>query len=158
MITLGVLTVALIATNSLLYIAELSLFADLFYYVLGILAALGLRKNHPELKRSYKAPLIMIGAPICALIYLYMMTELSNEAFYTGVIWCLLGIAIYWCCSKYYGSGTSFKLEEKESGVDETPSPEEKRAMDRKYYVWWFIVGALSIIATLLYLVPYLAR
>lgn len=61
-ITLGVLTVALIATNSLLYIAELSLFADLFYYVLGILAALGLRKNHPELKRSYKAPLIMIGA------------------------------------------------------------------------------------------------
>ena len=52
MITLGVLTVALIATNSLLYIAELSLFADLFYYVLGILAALGLRKNHPELKRS----------------------------------------------------------------------------------------------------------
>ena len=72
----GVLTVALIATNSLLYIAELSLFADLFYYVLGILAALGLRKNHPELKRSYKAPLIMIGAPISALIYLYMMTEL----------------------------------------------------------------------------------
>ena len=100
----------------------------------------------------------MIGAPISALIYLYMMTELSNEAFYTGVIWCLLGIAIYWCCSKYYGSGTSFKLEEKESGVDETPSPEEKRAMDREYHVWWFIVGALSIIATLLYLVPYLAR
>ena len=63
-----------------------------FYYVLGILAALGLRKNHPELKRSYKAPLIMIGAPISALIYLYMMTELSNEAFYTGVIWCLLGM------------------------------------------------------------------
>ena len=42
-ITLGVLTVALIATNSLLYIAELSLFADLFYYVLGILAAWGFR-------------------------------------------------------------------------------------------------------------------
>ena len=67
-ITLGVLTVALIATNSLLYIAELSLFADLFYYVLGILAAWGLRKKHPELKRSYKAPLIMVGAPVSALI------------------------------------------------------------------------------------------
>lgn len=125
---------------------------------LEIFSTLISKKSNPELKRSYKAPLIMIGAPISALIYLYMMTELSNEAFYTGVIWCLLGIAIYWCCSKYYGSGTSFKLEEKESGVDETPSPEEKRAMDREYYVWWFIVGALSIIATLLYLVPYLAR
>ena len=54
-------------------------------------AAWGLRKKHPELKRSYKAPLIMVGAPASALIYLYMMTELSNEAFYTGVIWCLLG-------------------------------------------------------------------
>ena len=42
---------------------------------------MGLRKKHPELKRSYKAPLIMVGAPVSALIYLYMMTELSNEAF-----------------------------------------------------------------------------
>ena len=155
-ITLGVLTVALIATNSLLYIAELSLFADLFYYVLGILAAWGLRKKHPELKRSYKAPLIMVGAPVSALIYLYMMTELSNEAFYTGVIWCLLGIAIYWCCSKYYGAGASFKLDEKASGVDEIPTPEEKRSMDREYHLWWFLVGGLSIVATLLYLLPYL--
>ena len=37
-IVLGVLSVALIATNSLEYIASLSLFADLFYYVLGIIA------------------------------------------------------------------------------------------------------------------------
>ena len=140
------------------YIAELSLFADLFYYVLGILAAWGLRKKHPELKRSYKAPLIMVGAPASALIYLYMMTELSNEAFYTGVIWCLLGIAIYWCCSKYYGAGASFKLDEKASGVDEIPTPEEKRSMDREYHLWWFLVGGLSIVATLLYLLPYLMR
>lgn len=154
-ITLGVLTVALIATNSLLYIAELSLFADLFYYVLGILAAWGLRKKHPELKRSYKAPLIMVGAPVSALIYLYMMTELSNEAFYTGVIWCLLGIAIYWCCSKYYGAGASFKLDEKASGVDE---PDTGRKEEHGPRISSLVVPRrrLSIVATLLYLLPYL--
>ena len=100
----------------------------------------------------------MVGAPVSALIYLYMMTELSNEAFYTGVIWCLLGIAIYWCCSKYYGAGASFKLDEKASGIDEIPTPEEKRSMDREYHLWWFLVGGLSIVATLLYLLPYLMR
>lgn len=158
MITLGVLTVALIATNSLLYIAELSLFADLFYYVLGILAAWGLRKKHPELKRSYKAPLIMVGAPVSALIYLYMMTELSNEAFYTGVIWCLLGIAIYWCCSKYYGAGASFKLDEKASGVVKSRSPEERGAWTANIIFGGSSVGGLSIVATLLYLLPCLMR
>ena len=155
-ITLGVLTLALIATNSLLYIAELSLFADLFYYVIGIVAALGLRMKHPELKRSYKAPLITIGAPLSAVIYLYMMIELSNEAFYTGVIWCLLGIAIYWFCSKYYGSAKSFELEAKVSGIDEVPNAAEKRSMDKEFYLWCAVVGAASIVAVFLYMLPYM--
>ena len=52
-ITLGVLTVALIATNSLLYIAELSLFADLFYYGFSEYWQLGVcGKSIRELKRS----------------------------------------------------------------------------------------------------------
>lgn len=155
-ITLGVLTLALIATNSLLYIAELSLFADLFYYVIGIVAALGLRIKHPELKRSYKAPWIKVGAPVSALIYLYMMTELGNEAFYTGVIWCLLGIAIYWICSRYYKTDKAFELDSEISGVDEVPSPEEKKSMDREFYLWAWIVGAACVIAVFLYVLPYM--
>ncbi|WP_337436938.1 hypothetical protein [Parasutterella excrementihominis] len=47
-------------------------------------------------------------------------------------------------------------MDEKASGVDEIPTPEEKRSMDREYHLWWFLVGGLSIVATLLYLLPYL--
>lgn len=94
-ITLGVLTMALIATDSLIYIASLSLFADLLYYVIGILAAWALRRRRPDLQRPYRAPLVAIGAPVSALIYLYMMTQLDTNAFITGVIWCVLGLAIY---------------------------------------------------------------
>ena len=89
-ITLGVLTMALIATDSLIYIASLSLFADLLYYVIGILAAWALRRRRPELQRPYKAPLVAVGAPVSAIIYLYMMTQLDTNAFITGVIGDLL--------------------------------------------------------------------
>ena len=83
-ITLGALTMALIATDSLIYIASLSLFADLLYYVIGILAAWALRRRRPDLQRPYRAPLVAIGAPVSALIYLYMMTQLDTNAFITG--------------------------------------------------------------------------
>ena len=53
-ITLGVLTMALIATDSLIYIASLSLFADLLYYVIGILAAWALRRRRPELQSTQR--------------------------------------------------------------------------------------------------------
>ncbi len=85
----------MIASNSMIYIASLSLFADLFYYVIGITASLCLRKRHPELKRPFKAPGIMIGAPISIILYLIMMTQLDKEAMITGIIWCALGLVIY---------------------------------------------------------------
>ena len=40
-LTLGILSVVLIASNSMIYIASVSLFADLFYYVIGIAASFG---------------------------------------------------------------------------------------------------------------------
>ena len=154
-IVLGVLSVALIATNSLEYIASLSLFADLFYYVLGIIAALALRKKHPELKRSYKAPWIKVGAPVSAVIYVLMMTQLDANAFITGVLWCVLGIAIYLVCRWKYGKAGEFTLDLAASGADDVPPPEEKRAMDREYLIWKVIVSASCVIAVVLYIFPF---
>ena len=48
-LTLGILSAVLIASNSMIYIASVSLFADLFYYVIGIAASFGLRKKCPDL-------------------------------------------------------------------------------------------------------------
>ena len=69
-ITLGVLTVALVATSTLDYIASLSLFADLFYYVIGMVACLGLRRKLPDLKRPFKVRGMVPGAVISIVIYL----------------------------------------------------------------------------------------
>lgn len=158
-IFLGVLTIALIATDSLIYIASLSLFADLLYYVIGILAAWALRRRHPELTRTYRAPLVAIGAPVSAVIYLYMMTQLDANAFITGIIWCVLGLAIYWFCTKKYGTSETLTPALSETGAQDLPqNASEQRAMDREYLVWRLIVGAACILALLLYALPYLTN
>lgn len=154
-IALGVLSVALIATDSLIYIASLSLFADLFYYVIGIVAAYFLRKRHPELKRSYRAPLIAVGAPVSAIIYLYMMTELDSDAFITGVAWCVLGLAIHFICTAKYGKKGEFTLDMESSGADEEPTAEERAHLDREFKTWSLVVGISCVIAVALFILPY---
>lgn len=153
-IVLGVLTIFLITTNSMIYIASLSLFADLFYYVIGIAAAYGLRKKHPELNRPYKAPGIIIGAPISAVIYIIMMTQLDAEAFWTGIIWCVLGLIIYYICSKKYKEMKSDAIDEFIISITE-PSAEERQKMDREFKVWSVIVAASVVVVVSVYLIPY---
>lgn len=156
-ITLGLLTIGLIATDSLIYIASLSLFADLLYYVIGILAAWALRRRHPKLERPYKAPLVAVGAPVSAVIYLYMMTELDTNAFVTGVVWCVLGIAIYAFCRKKYGDKTDATPTLTQTGALDLPTdPAEIAAMNREYRLWIAIVAAACVLALALYALPYL--
>ena len=155
-LTLGVLTVALIATDSLIYIASLSLFADLLYYVIGILAAWALRRRRPELERPYRAPWVQVGAPVSALIYLYMMMQLDANAFATGVVWCALGLAIYWYCTKKGGAAENGTPDLAHTGALDMPSdPAEIRAMDREYRLWQVIVAAACATALALYALPY---
>lgn len=155
-ITLGTLSIILILTNSLDYIANLSLFADLFYYAIGIVAALCLRVRYPELKRSYKAPGIKVGAPVSAIIYVLMMTQLETDAFVTGVIWCVLALIVYAICYKVYGKGGEFTLDLAASGADDEPSPEERAKMDHEYHVWKVVVGIACVVALVLFAFPYL--
>ncbi len=153
-LTLGILSAFLIASNSMVYIASVSLFADLFYYVIGIGASFGLRKKHPELNRPYKAPGIMIGAPVSVIIYIVMITQLEQEALITGVVWCALGLVVYGVCRRMYKD----EENEEEAGVlqPEIPSPEEKKKMDREFNIWKTVVAAAVIIVLLAYVVPFL--
>ena len=153
-LTLGILSAVLIASNSMIYIASVSLFADLFYYVIGIAASFGLRKKCPDLKRPYKAPGIMIGAPLSVVIYITMMTQLDREALITGVIWCVLGLAVYAVCRKKYGE----PIEEDEVLIlkEEIPSPQEKAKMDKEFKIWSVIVAAAVVLALVMYLLPFL--
>lgn len=154
---LGGLSIALIATGSIVYIASLSLFADLFYYVIGIAASLGLRFRRPDLKRPYRAPAIAFGAPVSAVLYVVMMSQLDRDAFWTGIVWCVLGLVVFWFCRKKYGDSGD--------GADavgilaaEEPKEAEKLAMDREYR-WWCAATALAVLAALsFYALPFFTQ
>ena len=152
-ILLGGLSVFLIATNSLIYIASLSLFADLFYYVLGIAAAWGLRKKMPNLARPFKVPGAAVGVPVSIIIYLIMMLQLDRQAMLTGVVWCILGLIIYAFCRKKYGDVTDDKLDAQIITV-EIPEPEEKAKMDKEFHIWTIVVAAAVVIVLIAYIVP----
>ena len=150
-ITLGVLTVALVATSTLDYIASLSLFADLFYYVIGMVACLGLRRKLPDLKRPFKVRGMVPGAVISIGIYLVMMTQLDTDALVTGVIYCVVGLVIYAVCAKVYGMRAIDV-----NAVQDTsePTPAERAKMDREFHIWIAAAAIGCALVALLYLLP----
>lgn len=149
-IVLGLITILLVATSTLDYIASLSLFADLFYYVIGMAAAIGLRRRMPELKRPFKVAGLAVGAPVSILIYLVMMTQLDSDAIVTGVIWCVAGLVIFACCVARYGKNVDFVAVP--DPVD--PDATERARMDREFHIWIVVTAVAVAVALLLYLVP----
>ncbi|GHU60976.1 amino acid permease [Spirochaetia bacterium] len=150
-ILLGLLSIILNLTN-IIYIASLSLFVGLFYYIIGILSSLGLRFRQPNLRRTYKAPGIMIGAPVSVIIYIIMMTQLDKVAFVTGIIWNVLGLVIYFVCQAIHKKAGDEDISALVLNIEE-PSGDEKARMDKEYKVWRGVVVTAVIIAIVLHLV-----
>lgn len=141
--------VLLIVTNSISIIASLSLFATLLYYIIGIAAACGLRIKKPALSRPYRAPLLWLGAPVSVMIYLFLMTQLEPVAMIAGVLWCLLGLLLYFLCQRTKSKPKQSVLE---APSLQPPSPEEKRRMDREFHLWCAVVAAAAALVLLLHL------
>ncbi len=153
---LGVIALLLTLTNSVQYVASVSLFADLFFYVIGIVSAGGMRRRYPDLYRPYKAPGAAVGIPVSAVIYIVMMTQLGFSAIISGVVWCVCGMVLYYVYNARAGAKDT-KLFELPDQVPEEPSESERRVMDREYKLWRAIVAAAVIASVALYVVPYLA-
>ncbi len=149
-IVLGAITIILVATSTIDYIASLSLFADLFYYIIGMVAAIGLRKRLPDLKRPFKVKGMYVGAPICIVIYLIMMTQLDSDAIVTGIIWCVAGLVIYAICRKKYGSS----IVETPSVAIVEPDAGERSKMDREFRIWTIVTVAAVVVVLAMYIVP----
>lgn len=155
---LGVLTLLLVFTNSMNYIASLSLFADLFHYIIGIAAAYGLRKKHPDLHRPYRVPGILAGTVFSIVAYGVMITQLDTSAIISGVAWSVLGLVLYFGYRKYRaGKGEPVGVGMELIGAaPEEPSPQERDKMDREYHLWRSIVAVAVVVSVALYVVPYL--
>lgn len=151
-LSLGALMILLICTGSLHYIASLSLFATLLYYIIGMLSACGLRKKLPHATRPYRAPFLWLGAPLSILIYLFLLTQLDFSAAAAGLAWCALGLAIY------------FFLRRKSPPYEtapvlppsESPDPPERARMDREFRIWRGFVIAAVLLVISLFCVSYL--
>ena len=143
----GLITCALVLTDSVAFIATLSLFATLFYYIIGMSAACGLRCRHPELRRPYRVKGIRVGAPVSILIYLLLMTQLDRDAVLLGVAWCTLGLVLYTVsvlASRRKNPAPARRpvtLAEFQKRIwPPPPSAEGKRRMDREYRIWKAVV------------------
>jgi APA family basic amino acid/polyamine antiporter len=152
---LGLVTLLFVATGSIIYIASLSLFADLFYYIIGFAAFLGLRRRHPELPRPYRAPGGVVGAMVSILIYGVMMTQLPRDAFTTGVVWNLIGWGVYVLLRRRNPAPASMLLNPPKV---EAPTPEESSELDREYRRWRLVTMGCFGTVLLVFLVPYAIR
>lgn len=143
---LGIFTLVLISTDSINYIASLSLFCTLLYYIIGMAAACALRIRQPVLSRPYRAPWIWLGAPVSILIYLFMMTQLERSAVLTGIACCALGMAAFLLCRRRGAPREDALLPPD----DPPPSPDEERRMDREYRLWkWAVAVAVLLVLAL---------
>lgn len=156
---LGVMSIVFILTGSLIYIASLSLFADLFYYIIGMAAAMGLRKKRPDLARPYRAPAITVGSAVSIAVYLIMMTQLQKDAVIFGIVWNILGLAVYKLYAKpMTDEDIKLKLKKQNEAIKSLsmPSPEEKRLLDKEFKTWSSVVTIACILASVLYFIPYI--
>lgn len=138
---MGVVIVGLISTKSIIYIASLSLFADLFYYVIGLVASIFLRLRYPDMPRPFKAPMGIFGAVFTIAVYLVLMSQLDRDAFVSGFIWCLIGAVIYWLRRH---QRTQFKAPVFEA-AEPIPAA-EKQQLDAEFKLWASVVFGLFVV------------
>ena len=135
---MGIIIIGLITTNSIIYIASLSLFADLFYYVIGLVASIFLRIRYPHLPRPKKVPFLLVGALFSIVVYIILMSQLDRDAFITGAIWCVLGAIIY----AFYRHKRKTYLAPEMLDMEMIPT-ETLMKLDREYRLWRNIVLSL---------------
>ena len=143
----GAVTALLVLTNSVSFIACLSLFATLLYYIIGMCAACGLRKRFPKLERPYKAKGIYVGAAISIAIYLALMTQLEWKAIVLGLAWNLIGLAVFYGCRlahkrklcpdpKVTREEAEAFLTKFQSELPPIPKGKELKKLNRTYLIW----------------------
>ena len=147
---MGIIIVLLISTNSIIFIASLSLFADLFYYIIGLISAAVLRVRFPDMTRPFKAPFAFAGAVISSVIYLVLISQLEREAFISGAVWCVIGALIF-----LVRKPERRMLAEHEH-IEEPLSEAMKAKLAREFKIWAVIVFGLFAGLITLFIASYL--
>lgn len=148
----GIINILLIATNSINFIASVSLFSLLLCYMIGCLAYVGLKKREPDMDRPYKAPAGVFGAWLTIVIYAVMMTQVDTSALITGVIITACAIITYFLYTRKHAAPIPPIAEE--IGEVEIPSAGELTSINKEYKIWKIFASVASVVAVLLYVIP----
>lgn len=160
-ITTAVLTYLLIITNSIVWIATLSMCSLFWVYIIGFLSFYVLRKKEPDLSRPYKAPCPLFALVSSTIFYLVMMWSLGW--FNIGMSFIITGVALlYYAAWARTHSITYEELKgrmEKESALldEDVPPPAEKIKLDKDFKRWRVISLASAGVTVVLYVVAFLA-
>lgn len=144
-LALGALMLVLVGTGSITAIASLSLFATLSYYILGIAAAVGLRRRYPDRPRPYRAPGLRVGAPVSIALYLLLMTQLEITGIVVGLVWSALGLGLY----RLWGRKAETPCQM--PAPPPMPTQDQQKRLDRQYRLWRTAVAAAVGLVLLLY-------
>src|SRR4029450_7068391 len=91
----GIFVAVLAAVVPLEELATLVNIGTLFAFLLVSVGVWILRRNRPELQRSFRVPWINVLPWVSAAACLWLMANLSGETWLRFFVWMVLGIALY---------------------------------------------------------------
>lgn len=155
-IVVGIINIILIATNSISYIASVSLISLAVCYIIGCLAFLGLRKKYPDVHRTYQAPFGIFGSWFTVVAYIFMLVFADRVALVTAAVIAVISI-IYALTIGAKHVGQEMTLEEL-TGILEEPTPSQKKQIDGEYRIWKYSTIVVTLIALGIYVIPIVAN
>jgi len=138
-LTVGIVGVVFILTNSIVIVSAMCAFSQMLCYIIGYISYLMLYKKEPDLERPYHVPAGKFGAWFSIVTY----AALAILAIDWSAIWYNIGLSVL--CILYIIFGVIIpKKPIPQEAIDEEllamktakPSPEEMAELDRQYKRW----------------------
>ncbi len=119
-ILVGLMAIIIAAFFSLDSIFELVNVGALSAFIFLALSVIILRRQQPEMKRSFKCPFVPV-IPILSIIFSFaLISQLKIHILQIFIVWLLLGIVVYFAYGKYRGQ---FRDIENKDLIDEGFEP-----------------------------------
>ena len=155
----GIVAFLLILTNSIAFVAQINICSLFWCYIIGFISFWQLRRKEPELKRPYKAPLPLFSTVSSVIIYALMMW--SCGWVHVGISFIITGCSLLFYLIFARNRGVSreeiIRIQQQEAAVldEDIPSEADRKKMDREYKVWKLVVGVMTVLVLLLYIISF---
>jgi len=140
-IVTGVATAFFAATLNIGVAGELCSIGTLLAFVIVSVGVLFLRVRHPEMKASFRTPMVWLVGPLGALSSLYLMISLPWPTWERLILWFAIGMVIYFGYGVYHS-----KL-----GPEVIPGETKWSRMLKIVGLVWIVAGSVASIIWLFY-------